>query len=64
MWQIYPNEYVFQTDEKQLSDIMKRRKSFELFSEGLNCDYFAYITSKTKKDARRTLSLLRNKSVL
>lgn len=64
MWQVFPDEYVFNTDEKKLADLMQRRKNFELFSIGLNCDYWSYITSKTKSNAKRTLSFLKKKSVL
>ena len=58
-----PAYYRFQTVDKKVANKMKRRKGFELVSEGFNCDFWIYrkeFSSKYNAD-RSKKSLLKGK---
>ena len=67
MWEIYkdPSEYLFQTDDSQIARKMGKRKNFILFSRGLNCNFWCYITPFKRLDhAKGALKTLLNENIV
>ena len=66
MWQEEKGKpyYRFQTDEKEISDKMKRRNKFELSAWGVNCSLWIYTVEFPRPiRAKEALKSLTNKSV-
>jgi len=65
MWRVKGETvYRFQTDEKHISEKMKRRKKFSLGARGMNCPLWIYSASFTRPDlARAALKSLTGKKV-
>lgn len=62
MWKYDKGVYAYQTDYKNIANNMKRR-GYELFNWGLNCDHWVYLAEKKSlKDALSTLKTLTGKS--
>jgi len=52
MWQMGrgSKDYRFQTDQKEISDKMKRRNKFKLTARGWNCNLWIYLVNFTRPD--------------
>jgi predicted Zn-ribbon and HTH transcriptional regulator len=58
LWKFEKDIYAYQTEDKVIANKMKRR-GYELFNEGMNCNHWVYHTRKESiRDAKRTLKAL------